>query len=373
MEYGRGKGMTGRIERNWNNWVNNSVGAIMFFNFRSASLQTISFLNYFDWKNNSPLKIAKVLANPKQFISDVVYIFNSDYLLERRSGNKRTINEAELSAWLKGKENKAKAFLAFLLEKGFTPTQIADSFAIALGGSFFYRNQVDAYREQGMSLKEAEKAAWKDFIDKTEKGQQSSRPDLISQQQAGGLGRLILAFKNTPMQYNRLMIKSILDLKNGRGKTKEHLSKIAYYGMIQNVIFSSLQTAIFAALGDEDEWDAKKERVANGMIDSILNGMGLTGAVAVTIKNGYLRYRKEKKRGFNADHTRTIIEFANLSPTIGSKLRKLYGAIRTEQLNKEAIEGMGFTIENPAFNSIANLISATTNVPLDRGELLHKI
>ncbi len=366
MEYGRGKNIAGRIERNWNNWVNNSVGAIMFFNFRSASLQTISFLNYFDWKNNSPLKIAKVLANPKQFISDVVYIFNSDYLLERRSGNKRTINEAELSAWLKGKENKAKAFLAFLLEKGFTPTQIADSFAIALGGSFFYRNQVDFYVEQGMPLKEAEKAAWKDFIDKTEKGQQSSRPDLISQQQAGGLGRLILAFKNTPMQYNRLMIKAVLDLKNGRGKTKEHLSKIAYYGMIQNVIFSSLQTAIFAALGDEDEWDSKKERVANGMIDSILNGMGLTGAVAATIKNGYLRYRKEKKRGFNADHTRTIIEFANLSPTIGSKLRKLYGAIRTEQLNKEAIEGMGFTIENPAFNSIANLISATTNVPLDR-------
>jgi len=366
MEYGRGKNIAGRIERNWNNWVNNSVGAIMFFNFRSASLQTISFLNYFDWKNNSPLKIAKVLAKPKQFISDVVYIFNSDYLLERRSGNKRTINEAELSAWLKGKENKAKAFLAFLLEKGFTPTQIADSFAIAFGGAFFYRNQVDFYIEQGMPLKEAEKAAWKDFIDKTEKGQQSSRPDLISQQQAGGLGRLILAFKNTPMQYNRLMIKAVLDLKNGRGKTSENLSKIAYYGLIQNVIFTSLQTALFAALGDEDEWDSKKERVANGMIDSILNGMGLTGAVVATIKNGYLRYRREKKRGFNADHTRTIIEFANLSPTIGSKLRKLYGSIRTEQLNKEAIEGMGFTIENPAFNSIANLVSAATNVPLDR-------
>ena len=102
------------------------------------------------------------------------------------------------------------------------------------------------------------------------------------------------------------------------------------------------------------------------MIDSILYGMGLTGAVAATVKNGFLRYRKEKKKGWNADHTRTIIEFANLSPTIGSKLRRLYGAIRTEQMNQEAIEEMGFTIENPAFNSLANLISATTNVPLDR-------
>ena len=55
-----------------------------------------------------------------------------------------------------------------------------------------------------------------------------------------------------------------------------------------------------------------------------------------------------------------------MSPTIGSKLRKLYGAIRTEQMNQGAIEEMGFTPENPAFSAWANLISATTNIPLDR-------
>jgi len=366
MEYGTKKGGTGRIERNWNNWVNNSVGAVMFFNMRSAALQTISAANYMDWENNNPLKAGMAFANQPQYWKDFSYIFNSDYLKERRSGNKRTINEAELSAHLKGSDNKAKAALAWLLEKGFTPTQIADSFAISSGGASFYRNQVKAYEKSGMSTQEAEAQAWTDFRDKTEKGQQSSRPDLISQQQAGGLGRLILAFKNTPMQYNRLIIKAVADLKNGRGSTKANLSKIAYYGAVQNVIFSSLQTALFSALGDEDEWDTKKERVANGMIDSVLNGMGLTGAIAVTIKNGFLQYSKQKERGFNADHTRTIIEFANLSPTIGSKLRKLYGGIRTEQLNQGAIEEMGFNINNPAFNSLANVISATTNIPLDR-------
>ena len=318
MEYGRGKNTPNRIESNWNNWVNNSVGAIMFFNMRSAFLQTISAINYVDWSDNNPAKAAAAFANFPQFVKDVVFIFNSDYLLERRGGNRRTINEAELSAWLKGKKNKAKAIIAFLLEKGFLPTQIADSFAISTGGATFYRNKIKKYLKEGFSQEEAEKKAWVDFIDRTEKGQQSSRPDLISQQQAGGLGRLILAFKNTPMQYNRLMIKAILDLKNNRGKTSENLSKIAYYGLVQNIIFTSLQTALFAALGDEDEWDTKKERVASGMINSILNGMGLTGAVVVTVKSSYLRYRKEKKKGWNADHTRTIIEFANLSPTIGS-------------------------------------------------------
>ena len=366
MEYGRNKGGTGRIEQNWNNWVNNSVGAVMFFNMRSAALQTISAFNYINWENNSVGNAALAFANQPQYWKDFGTIFNSDYLKERRSGNKRTINEAELSNHLKGSTNKAKAALAWLLEKGFTPTQIADSFAIASGGASYYRNQIKAYEKQGMSTKDAETQAWMDFRDQTEKGQQSSRPDLISQQQAGGLGRLILAFKNTPMQYNRKMIKAIADLKNGRGDTKTNLGKIAYYGAVQNAIFTSLQTALFSALGDEDEWDTKKERMANGMIDSILNGMGLTGAVAVTIKNGYLEYSKQKEKGFNADHTRTILEFANLSPTIGSKLRKLYGGIRTEQINEGAIEEMGFNINNPAFNSLANVISATTNIPLDR-------
>ena len=366
MEYGRNRGRPGRIEQQWNNWVNNSVGAVMFFNMRSASLQTISAFNYIDWDNNNMAKAALAFANQPQYWKDFSYIFNSDYLRERRAGSKRTVNEAELVAHLKGKDNKAKAALAWLLEKGFTPTQIADSFAISAGGAGYYRNQVKFYEKQGMSIEDAEAQAFLDFRDKTEKGQQSSRADMISQQQAGGLGRLILAFKNTPMQYNRLMIKAIADLKNGRGSTKTNLSKIAYYGAVQNALFTSLQTALFSALGDDDQWDIKKERMANSMIDSILNGMGLTGAVAVTIKNGYLSYSKQKARGFRGDQTRTIIEFANMSPTIGSKLRKLYTGIKGEQMNQGAIEEMGFNINNPAFNSLANVVSATTNIPLDR-------
>ena len=367
MEYGRNRNRPGRIENAWNNWVNNSVGAIMFFNMRSAFLQTISAANYVDMKNNNILEAGKRIANVPQFAKDFAYIFNSDMLKQRRAGNERTINEAELTARLEGSTNKVKATIAFLLEKGFLPTQIADSFAISSGGATYYRSQVMAYEKQGMTTQEAETQAWLDFQEKTEMGQQSSRPDLISQQQAGGLGRILLAFKNTPMQYTRIMIKSAADLKNGRGSVKENIGKIVYYGALQNAIFTTLQTALWAALGDdEDMWDTKKERVANGMIDSILNGMGITGSVAVTIKNGYLRYSKEKERGFKADHTRTIIEFANLSPTIGSKLRKMYSSIQTEQFNSDVIEEMGFTIENPGFNAMANLVSATTNIPLDR-------
>ena len=368
MEYGRNKSRPGRVEQEWNNWVNNSVGAVMFFNMRSAALQTISAVNYIDWENNHPGNAALAFANQPQYWKDFKMIFQSDYLLERRGGSKRTINEAELAKHVAGKSNKAKAALAWMLEKGFLPTQLADSFAIASGGATFYRNQVNAYEKAGMSTKEAEAQAFLDFRDKTEKGQQSSRADMISQQQAGGLGRLILAFKNTPMQYTRTIGKAFLDAKNNRGSLKANLSKIAYYGVVQSVVFNSLQTALFSALGEDDgeELSTKKERVMHGVIDGFLGGLGVTGAVAVTIKNGYMMYRKQKARGFRADHTRTIIQFANLSPTIGSKLRKLYSGIQTEAMNQGAIKKMGLTVENPAFSALANIVSATTNIPADR-------
>ena len=62
-----------------------------------------------------------------------------------------------------------------------------------------------------------------------------------------------------------------------------------------------------------------------------------------------------------------LIEFANLSPTIGSKLRKIYSSIQTEKFNEEAIKEMSyFNPGNPAFDVMANLISGLTNIPLDR-------
>ena len=366
MEFGGNKKKVSRIESNWNTWVNNSVGAIMFFNFRSATLQTISALNFVDWDNNTPYKAAKAFGNVNQYRKDFVKILFSNYLKQRRSGSKRTLNEAELTEYLKGKKNPLKAAIAWMLDKGFTPTSAADSLAIAVGGATFYRNQVNFYLEQNYSLEAAEAQAWVDFQSKAEKGQQSARPDLLSEQQAGGLGRLILAFKNTQQQYFRIMTKAVLDIKNKRGSLKANVSKIAYYAVLQNALFASLQTALFAAFDDDEEWDEKTDRMAQTMIDSVLAGLGLTGAVIITVKNGILTYVEQRERGFNADHTRTILQFANLSPTIGSKLRKLYSAIRTEQLNQDAIDKMGLDINSPAVNSIASLISAATNIPVDK-------
>ena len=365
----RNSGQTDKQVSRWTTWISNSVGAIMFLNMRSALLQTISAVNFVNWSDNNPVKAAAALANLPQFAKDFSFLFNSDYLKQRRSGLRTDVNEAELANSMAGKKNKANAILAYLLKKGFTPTQIADSFAIASGGATFYRNRLNTYLKQGMDKKAAEEKAFADFQSVAEVSQQSADPSLISKQQASILGRFILAFQNTPMQYARITKKAAIDLIKGRGDWKTNVSKIVYYAAIQNIIFSALQSALFALAfddKDEDEKDKKIERLTNTVIDSLLRGTGIYGAVVATAKNIMLEFWKQDNKGYRADHAYTILQFANISPPIGSKLRKLYSATQTRKFNKRAMEKMGYTFNNPVVPAIGLAVEAFTNVPLGR-------
>jgi hypothetical protein len=365
----------GRLINRFNEWINGSIGATMFFNARSAVLQTLSTVNFVNWSDNNPLKAGKAFANQKQFWSDFSMIFNSPFLKQRRSGLQQDVNAREMVESLKNSKNKTRAAIGYLLQKGFLPTQIADSFAIAFGGSTFYRNRVESYLADGMSQKEAEDAAFEDFQEIAEETQQSARPDRISQQQASPLGKLILAFQNTPMQYNRLMKRAGQDLINNRGSKIENVSKIIYYGGVQNAIFYSLQQALFAlAFGDDDEdekaTDKKSEsyaRVTNGMLDTLLRGSGIAGAVASTAKNMILEFLEQEEKGYRADHAYTLIEMLNLSPPVGIKARKLYSATQTWEFNRDVIKQMSKTdIDNPMYEAAFSAIEATTNIPLSR-------
>ena len=357
-----------RITNAYMNWVNNSVGAIMFFNIRSAVLQTISATNYINWTDNNPYKAGLAFANQRQFWKDFVYIFNSDMLKTRRRGNQRGVQESELMKAVVGSSNPIKAALAWLLNKGFLPTQIADSFAIGFGGASFYRNRVKTYLKQGLNQKEAQSRAWLDFQETTEVSQQSARPDLISQQQANPLGRLILAFQNTPMQYGRIMNKSIRDIVNGRGDMKTHLSKLVYYGAVQAIIFNALQSAIWASLGDEDEekFDQKKERILNGIFEGWLSAFGYGGKAVGTLKRSIEEYLKQRDKGWNSDHAYTLLALLSFSPPIGSKLRKIYSSIQTDRFNKDIFMKRGFTLDNPLWQAIGHTIEGFTNIPLGR-------
>jgi len=368
-----------RTVNNFLNWINGSVGAVMFFNSRSAVLQTLSTVNFLNFEDNNIFAAAKAFANQKQFWKDFATIYNSDMLKQRRAGLKIDVSASELTeAFAQGK-NKAQAAIAYLLQLGFTPTQVADSFAISMGGSTYYRNRVSKYLKEGKSQKDAEDQAFLDFQEIAEETQQSSRPDLISQQQSSTLGRLILAWANTPMQMTRLTKKALSDIVNGRGDFKANMSRVIYYGVAQNIIFGTLQTALMFTLFGSDEEDEKateekkkKElRVANGVMDTLLRGTGVYGAAVATIKNTLMKWNEERQKPYGRkDLSKITQEIINLSPPIGTKVRKIMSAIKTYDYNKDVMKKMDHGINNPKWNVFANIIEATTNAPAAR--LLNK-
>ena len=368
-----GDTLTGRFT----DWINGSTGAIMFFNSKSAILQTLSATNFIDFNDNNVFAAGKAFANQPQYWKDFKMLFNSDFLVERRDGLKINVNEADIAN--AARESGARGVIGKLLKVGFTPTQLADSFAIASGGSTFYRTKVKALMKEGLSSEEAERQAFQEFREKAEESQQSSRPDRISAQQAGPLGRIVLAFANTPAQYARLMKKAASDLKNGRGDAKSNISKIVYYGVAQNLMFNALQQALFSisfgddeeALKGKDKKDNKKRKeekainIVNGMADSILRGTGVAGAIFSVVKNTAIKIYKESEKK-NPKYENAALELLKISPPVSSKIQKVRSAARSFSWNSREMKTKGFSLDNPAYLAGGNIVSAAFNIPLDR-------
>ena len=375
----------------WSNWINGSTGTIMFLNTRSAALQLIGAVNFLNLRDNNPIAAGKAFANQKQYWEDFALIWNSDKMKERRGGLKEDVAAAEIANAAAGSKNKVNSVISYLLKIGYTPTQLADSFAIASGGSPFYRNRIKSYLKEGLTQEQAENAAWSDFTKVSDETQQSGDPRDISKQQASPAGRLLLTFQNTAMQQSRIVKKSFLDLKNGRGDAKTHIAKITYYLAIQNIMFSVLQQGLFAVLfsGDnKDDEEAKKKKaketekklyaIADGVLDTILRGTGFLGGITATLKNVYMKYLEEEPKGFKADYAKVVLEGANISPPIGSKLRKLYSGFQQTKFERDLIKERGWGVMQdgrvhlgPLYGVTGKLVEATTNLPADR--LVNKI
>ena len=365
-----------RISNRILDWTNNSIGAVMFLNTRSAVLQTISSVNFINWGDNNLYAAGKAFGNQKQYWKDFLTLMNSDYLLERRDGLKINVSESEIADAVENSKNKATAAISYLLNKGFVFTRYADSFAIASGGATFYRNRIKSLMKEGMSQELAEQQAFEDFRLIAEENQQSSSPMRISQQQRSTIGRMVLAFGNTQMQYARIQKRAIQDLANGRGDWKSNISKIVYYGGIQNLMFNGLQSALGWSLFDDDEDENAKEkrreqklqRTLNGMIDSQLKGLGIAGAVTSGVKNALRTIAKQQGKK-SPKFEEAINDLENVIPAIGSKVRKLRSAARTTSWNRKEIKAKGFSLDNPAYLAGAQVISGVTNIPVDEAAM----
>jgi hypothetical protein len=370
----------------WSSWVNGSTGAIMFMNTRSAALQMLGAVNFLNWRDNNPFNAGKAFLNQPQYWKDFARIWNSDKLKERRGGLREDVASAEIANAAAGSKNKVVAVTSYLLKIGYTPTQLADSFAIASGGAPFYRNRVNSYIKEGLTEQEAEAKAWQDFSKVSDETQQSGDPKDISKQQSSGAGRLLLVFQNFTMQQSRIVKKAVLDLKNGRGDAKTNIAKIAYYLAVQNIMFSTLQQGLFAVMFDDDDDEEKKKKkktdaafdVANGVLDSILRGTGFVGGITATLKNTVIKYLEERAKKQKAEYAKVVIEAANMSPPIGSKLRKTYSALQQTKYDKDLIEARGWGVMQdgrvhlgPMYSVSGKLVEVGTNFPMDR--LVNKV
>ena len=380
-------------------WLQGTVGTIMFFNMRSAVTQLISTVNYINYKDNNPIQALRALCDVKQFSKDFAMIFNSQYLKDRRGGLKTDVQHGEIAQALRGIKSlqeiindvkngdntsaelavdSIKSIISYLLKIGFTPTQIADSTAISFGGATFYRNRVNTYLKQGLDQKQAEDKAFNDMVESSEESQQSAREDKISRQQKSLFGRLILQFQNYPLQQNRIIKRAFQDLINKRGDIKTHISRLAFYGFAQNLLFYTIQQALFALpfFDDDDEevkeelLDTKGKRILNGILDTFLRGSGIAGGIISTAKNALIKlYETQVGQGDGLDF---IVELSNISPGIGGKGRQFEKIYRTIDYNKEAPLAMNaLHPKNPIIQVTASTLEATLNLPADR--ILKKI
>ena len=174
------------------------------------------------------------------------------------------------------------------------------------------------------------------------------------------------------MQYARIIKRSTQDLLAGRGDWKSNVSKIVYYGAVQNLIFNALQQALFAlAFGDEEEQKKaqnREDRAANigfGMLSSLLRGLGYGGALIDTLisMGREISMGKDGLPQFGEDFAWNIFDF---SPTLDTKVRKIRSVRKTFKYNRDEIKRRGFSLENPAYYALAQVIDAGFNIPLDR-------
>ena len=372
------KGMS-KATRGWVDWLNGSVGVTMFFNMRSALLQTISATNFINMTFNNPLAAGKAILNVPQMAKDFNTLWNSPYLKDRRSGLLSDLQESEIVDVLNNPNNKTwaqktKGLIFWALKKGFIPTRAADSLAITLGGVTFYRNRINDLVSKGVDLADAEKQAMREFYETAEVSQQSADPARISKNQASVEGRLFLSFQNTPLQYSRIIKRSAIDIAKRRGSFAGNVSKIVYYAAVQNFIFNFLQNALFRMWDDDDDqqvdYTQSKTRAANGMLDTLIRGAGLYGAYIAAIKNvGLKAYElsQDPRKGRGKEY-QVVLEALNVSPSIGIKARKIAKAWQSYSYNSEYFDYYGW---NPfknkyALEALTTMTSATLNIPLDR-------
>ena len=235
-------GMNKIIDNMVGNWIQANVAVKPIVGLKqllSANNYAVD-MPYMTWQAG----FLKALAHPKETID---YMMNIPYIKARFEGN--FSNE-----FLKSQiENSAFAMSKKLKDACTLFVKIGDIGAIMFGGKPYIEYLI---KEKGMS----EEQAIKQFILSTNRSQQSSAISSLSNFQVNmtrnPMGKLFIAFKNSPQQYIRMCGDSIVSVANGDMSKTQCAKMLFQYGYLQPFFYAVATSGSllrFLFTGDDDD------------------------------------------------------------------------------------------------------------------------
>ena len=102
------------------------------------------------------------------------------------------------------------------------------------------------------------------------------------------------------------------------------------------------------------------------MVDTLLRGSGLPGAVVATAKNIILEFYEQQDKA-QPDHAYTVLEALNISPPVGIKARNMYNTLQTWEYNEDVANQMEMTdFDNPLWSASTQGVQVVTNLPTNK-------
>ncbi|MDY6358444.1 MAG: hypothetical protein SPL73_05740 [Cyanobacteriota bacterium] len=232
------------------NMIGNWIGGNVMIKPIVGLKQLLSATNYavdmpyLEWQKG----FLKALAHPKETID---YVMQIPYIKARYGGNmsnefmKSTIENSAFAA-----SKKLKDLCSIFIKTG-------DIGAIIFGGKPYIDYLIN---KKGLS----EQEAIKQFIISTNRSQQSSAVSSLSNFQVNmtrnPIGKLVIAFKNSPQQYVRMCGDAIISCANGDISKTQCAKALFNFAYLQPFLYTIMTTgSIFRFIFGGDPDDLKKD------------------------------------------------------------------------------------------------------------------
>lgn len=256
------------------NYITSRIGG----NFKVMFGQLTSMINYCENMPNGlwAKGFVEGLKHPKTTLKFM--LDNCDYLHARLAGG--SMNEIMLK--ITDEADKFRSLRNFCT----TNTKYGDLFAIAFGGKPY----VDYLMKQGLSKEEAFEKFVEDTMRSQQAGQASSTSVWQKKQSENPLTRMMFAFNNTTLQYERKFVDAMASRARGDISNKEFVKALLIYKVFNPILFTSFlsnlsfMTLIRGLTGDDDDGVAKfGTDIISSMLFANLAAYGYLGMGLSTI------------------------------------------------------------------------------------------